>query len=193
MSNEHVTLIELLVGVYGTVIANRSAVYLSAPVTTGQRFVKWRASLPEDSPHAAWFEAQHQQHVIQPNMVAAREVAQGIRMHFPNMVVIDPTALTTVPGWDQPQYRDLWRRVIEQHVAMVFFVDGWEHSEGCCYEYLVAHDNGIPTFDAKGGALTRERAIELISSAIAARRAAQIETDYIVAIRDKLRDISTPL
>ena len=187
----HAELIDTILKTYGTVVDGRTAVYVSAPITTGLRFAEWRSGLVQDDVRHSSLKAQHRERVVIPNIAAAREVVRRVRRTFSETVVIDPTALPDLPGWGQSEYRELWRHVVERFAKIVVFVDGWQFSEGCCYEYWVAHSSGATTLDSKSAPLPPGQALELIRAAIESQRVAGIETTFLADIRDKLSEATS--
>ena len=103
------------------------------PITSGGRFIAWRRGAGRDlHPGTPAYERAHRSEVVLPNTRrAARflELLRGRRVG----PLIDPTALD-VPGWRQNDYYEFWSKVIERHVRRAIFLDGWEHSTGCCLE-----------------------------------------------------------
>jgi hypothetical protein len=157
--------IEKLLSVFRTVVLDRTAIYLSTPLTTGPRFSEWRqrsATLLEDDPQYAH---EHRRLVVEPNRQAARDLAEKLRRRS-QLVVIDPTSLADVPDWSQDDYRFFWGRVIEEYAAKVVFMDGWAQSSGSAYEFLVAQRTGAQCFDEAMASLPVDRGRELIAKAI---------------------------
>lgn len=129
---------DLLVRFLGCAVEDRQAFYVSAPITTGRRFIEWRrgpgAALREGTNE---YRYQHRIVVIEPNLQAVAPIVRELR-HRHDGVVIDPTALDNVPGWDQDDYHRFWEDVIEHYVKTVAFADGWEFSTGCVHELATA-------------------------------------------------------
>ena len=149
---------KVLLGVLGCAIEPRSAVYVSTPITTGRRFVEWRAGagagLDPDDPAYAY---EHLLHVIQPNRAHIAPVVESLRQRFPR--VIDPTAFEDVAGWEQHDYHGLWAGVIERFANQVVFAEGWTFSSGCVYELAAAIRAGIPLFEESGRPLAVDEAL----------------------------------
>jgi hypothetical protein len=80
--------------------------------------------------------------------------------------VIDPTALPEQLDWEQPEYLIFWGSVIERFVGTVVFADGWEHSNGCTYEFLVSCKTGARTLDSSLQPLDPVKALAMMSAAI---------------------------
>src|SRR5438128_1237024 len=86
-------IVEIILGILHCTMEGRDGVYVSAPITTGRRFVDWRmgpgASLaPADEDYGM----QHRAHVVLPNREHVRPLVRRVREYFGG-VVIDPTAL----------------------------------------------------------------------------------------------------
>lgn len=146
-------------------IGTPKAIYISTPITNGQRARPWRASLPaEVLNNPGVFQARLQAEVIEPNCAEGRALAARVRAQT-GMPVIDPTPFMA-KGWTQSDYLELWTCVIETYAQEVWFNDGWEHSNGCVQEYLAALKAGIPTKDATGQPLPADRACALIEKVI---------------------------
>jgi hypothetical protein len=88
--------------------------------------------------------------------------------------VIDPTAVPDLPGWTQDDYRAFWAEVIRQFAKCVVFVDGWEYSSGCSYEFLVAQRLTIPCVDVERKPLDLEEGLARIQRAVSDYEANQI-------------------
>jgi hypothetical protein len=153
--------LELLRGV----LANRSAVYVSAPITSGRRFVEWYARRENSDVSSEEYQRDHVQSVIGPNRSAAVALVKKAR-DVTSGPVIDPTAVGNIEGWTQGDYRTAWARVIEKFANTVVFSTGWEFSNGCSYEFLVATKAGIKTLDDMWRPLDPRRALALLSTAI---------------------------
>src|SRR5262249_39909832 len=118
-------------------------------------------------------------HVVAPNKAHAEAVTQRLRREIRG-VVIDPTAANDFPHWSQDDYRALWARVIEEFAKEVVFVDDWQYSNGCCYEFLIAQQNLISTLDERLKPLTLSGGVSLIGSAIAET------TDQPISFRERV-------
>jgi hypothetical protein len=81
--------------------------------------------------------------------------------------VIDPTALPDLDGWTQEDYYLLWGRVIERYASTVVFLDDWQYSNGCVYEFLVAQRCNARSVDERLNLLTLPDGLDLIQKAIA--------------------------
>lgn len=165
-----------LLAAFGCMVDDRQAVYLSAPITTGRRFVEWRlgsgaALSPSDKEYAR----QHRLHVIDPNRAHVRPVVARCRQQF-GPVVIDPTALEDVPGWGQPDYHRFWIRVIERFASTVVFAEGWEFSRGCTLEFVVAVGTGARLLSANLTPLRPDEGANRVEEAVAMLRRSTLTT-----------------
>jgi hypothetical protein len=150
------------------VVPRRSAIYVSAPITSGRRLAEWyvrsNGSLPRRS-HPLYDE-QHVKQVIEPNREHAAAIVNRVREKFPNRIIIDPTAVADLDGWTQDDYRYFWGEVINQSTATVVFVDGWQFSSGCAYEFVVATRAGTEILDEQGEPLSLQTGKGLLREAI---------------------------
>jgi hypothetical protein len=91
-------------------------------------------------------------------------------------IIIDPTAVADLDGWTQDDYRFFWGEVIRRFATSVVFVDGWQFSSGCAYEFVIATEAGVGTLDERleplsfqsGKALLREATRDIEPAADAA-------------------------
>jgi hypothetical protein len=175
--------------VYKSVLDNDGIFYCSAPVTSGKRYINWLERI--DKKFIDIDEADekcrefHYKEVIEPNRKYANLIIQKLR-HKTCRVVIDPTALPHIPNWTQQDWRFFWQQVIERYVTTVFFIDDWQYSNGCVYEFWVSHRKGIPVFDENQQPLSIEKGTILIQEAICKIRNRGGSTIFIEEI---LRDI----
>jgi hypothetical protein len=111
-----------------------------------------------------WYQAQ----ILDTNEKLATEFAEAVRSRLlDNTIVITPAPLKVPkPVWDQTQYLAFWEELLRTRIKSVWFNRNWQFSNGCAFEFAVAQDAGLPTFDHSGQVLTRESGIHLISAAI---------------------------
>ena len=170
--HEYEALLRILVSVLG----DRRADYVSSPLTGGPRFVEWfqteGRNLVAGTPK---YRERHNEFVVRPNIAAAREVAERLRLM--GEVVIEPTSFDS-PHWTQNDYRHLWGLVIQRHVKQVFLVDGWEFSSGCAYEYWIAASAGIETVTEDGTRIEQQMGIAAVRSAMREMQKVGISTEF---------------
>jgi hypothetical protein len=146
-------------------------IYGSSEITTGLRLyeelhtrnLRTRDELKKQMGDA-WYQAQ----IFDKNVTLAIEFAEAVRTTLTdNTIVITPAPLKVPePTWDQTQYLSFWEELLRTRVKSVWFNRNWQFSNGCAFEFAVAQDAGLPTFDHRGGALSRKQGIELITAAI---------------------------
>jgi hypothetical protein len=172
-----------LLEVFRSVVPNREAWYVSTPITTGRRLHEIRmrngTSFPEN------YQTFLQEHVIEPNRREARRLVSQVRRDRSH-IAIDPSAVNDIPGWGQDDYRYFWGLVIKEFVRCVVFSEGWEHSSGCSYEFLVAIQAQIETLDHRFNPLPREKGIVLLKHAIAAAQGSETDASFLQAVLDAL-------
>lgn len=147
---------------------DRHEVYLSAPITTGEAYVRWRhsygAQITHDHPS---YESLHYEHVISTNLTRVAPLVTHLRKSFTGRLVIDPTSLDDIPGWSQNDYHDFWCSLIEKYIEFVVFADGWQFSTGCVREFATAVRTDKRVFDQSLKPLTQEAGLRLIADAVA--------------------------
>lgn len=180
-----------LLEILASVIEGRTAVYLSAPITSGKRFSEWHTQRNGDfNPSHPQHQEEHQREVIDPNRMHAQSIAQQLRSQWAK-VLIDPTAVADFPGWTQGDYRCLWARVIEQYVDTIIFANGWQYSNGCAYEFLIAQQTGATTLREDQQLLTLSEGEQLIRMALADMREQTFSSTFLEQVVEelaKLRD-----
>ncbi|MGA2985025.1 MAG: hypothetical protein ABSG32_14525 [Terriglobia bacterium] len=181
--------IEALVELFRGVFAGRVALYVSAPITSGQRFVDWYArhhnlaSLGEEQ-----FRREQRDEVVAPNRSAASALIRKVR-GIQSGPVIDPTAVGDIEGWVQGDYRTAWARIIEEFVRTVVFADGWEFSNGCCYEFLIATKAGIETQDESWRPITLASGVALMRHAVVEMSSRGLSVEFLRGILEELESL----
>jgi hypothetical protein len=160
---------ELAFSALDCVLNGEKGVYASTELTSGRRA---QAILREIGASRSSDLATHLDRdgyatrVWNPNAAAAMKFAQDLRHSLGgNQLVITPAPFLA-PGWNQPEYLGFWETLIRTRVKSVYFNDDWEYSDGCTFEFSVALDAGLPTFDANREPLSVAEAIERIAAAI---------------------------
>lgn len=184
----HQRKIELLLNVLGSVVPDHSAAYASTPITSGRRFANWSIGrdLDVDLSHPETYQ-EFLREVLQPNSEHARKIIDQFRKSLPN-ALIDPTALKDIQGWGQDDYRVLWAKVIERFASMVIFLDGWQYSNGCAYEFLVSIRlvRRPSILNERLETLTLEDGIRLVKSAVLELHKSKLPTDFLRQVVDEL-------
>jgi hypothetical protein len=174
--------VEAAVEAFASLVEGRTAVYVSSPITTGRFASEWRRG--RGALAVAGVDDEFRRAVVEPNRRRAAEYVRELRKR--ERSVIDPAAVGDVPGWSQADYHVLWARVIERYARAVVFRDGWEHSSGCAYEFLVAHDTGARVLRDDLTPLSREEGRELLSVAAAENEAHGVPADFLKQVVDAL-------
>ena len=125
------TQLDVAISLLRSVLGNQKAVYLSCPITTGRYFYE---QLPD------YYTANKRKAIVVANELRNAGA-------FGDKRTIEPAYFSVVPGWTWQDYMDMWRRVIEECVDTVVFVNGWEYSDGCVDEFTHATVHRKATFD----------------------------------------------
>lgn len=172
--------------VFAAVVEGRSALYVSSPLTTGQRFIDWRGSASALDPRDVAYPEEFRRAVLEPNRESARAFVERLREAHTD-VVIDPTALPDLVGWTQRDYRSLWGEVITRYVRLIVFRNGWEYSDGCTYEFFVAARQGIPMARENLSPMTEEEGVRLVREAVDRGMAIRVSAEFALAVLAAIR------
>lgn len=176
--------IEAIVSVFASVIEGRSAYYVSTPMTTGRGSFEPHPALPADrTTNEAWLEPQRD--MIHCNHAYIQELVQELRRSLASPV-INPTAIADLPGWTQSDYRVLSKRVIECYVHTVIFVEDWQYSLGCSYEFLIARQTGAKTVTQNLQEISIVEGIRLIREATNELQQMSNNTSFLQAVTQEL-------
>lgn len=181
-----------MLNVYISVLGRTKALYCSTPITSGKRYFNWLDQINQDFDLDDLDDAYrelHFQDVIEPNQLYAQNFIQKLRGQY-GQVVIDPTAITANPNWVQKDWHFFWGIVIERHVQSSFFIDDWQYSNGCVYEFYKCQSLQIPTFTEEIELIGLNTGIELISEAISFIQGRGKSTEFIEENLKKLKDLS---
>jgi hypothetical protein len=182
--------IEQACAVFASVVDARTAMYVSAPLTSGRQVnaIRLRFELPSTEPLPRHHLLEY---VIAPNRERARAVVRRLRAEF-SVPVIDPTALPDLEDWTQEDYYLLWGRVIERYAGTVVFLDDWEFSNGCVYEFLVAARCNARALDERLHPLTLPDGLDRIQKAIANQTLANGQVSVATLVVGELEQMAVP-
>lgn len=174
--------IDNIIELFNSLMSGKDNAYVSVPITTGHRFLGWyrQAGCKLDPASQAYKEA-HDRQVIKPNKEEAKKKIAGLRHRCQTAypVLIDPSAFDW-PEWNQDDYRYFWGRVIERYVKTVIFLDGWQYSNGCAFEFLMAVLTGTETFNERLAVIDPQAGLDMISGAIQEMRDSSAPSGYPV-------------
>jgi hypothetical protein len=147
----------------------KKAIYASTELTTGLRLYETMRECGvvtvkelQQIKGKDWYTA----NIWDANLKAASEFASRVRINLDgNPIVITPGPFSA-PGWTQPEYLAFWEQLIRTRISSAWFNLNWQYSNGCTFEYAVAMDAGVPTFDHEGRALDLRQGAQLVETAI---------------------------
>lgn len=149
----------LLSALDGFVLENREVAYASSELTSGRRFYElcreYKVRTKEMLKEALGSDG-YKTKLLEPNEKEAIVFAREVR-NLSRHLALTPNTLF-VPGWGQPEYLGFWETVIRTKCKTIFFNNGWEYSNGCTFEYLVGHEEGIGLFDRSGRSIPVDQA-----------------------------------
>jgi hypothetical protein len=148
---------------FDAVLAPRSAIYVSVPITGGRRVLEARSA------HGGGdLSSDTARRLMSLNVAEARDLVRSVRSRT-NRPVIDPAAIGAVMNWTQDDYRRFWGETVRRFAAEVVFADGFEFSDGCAYEYATAIADGVPVKSADGADLALAEGIRRLEAGREAR------------------------
>ncbi|HLC32702.1 MAG TPA: DUF4406 domain-containing protein [Candidatus Nanoarchaeia archaeon] len=117
--------------------------YASSPVTTGYRmYAAFRTSgVTSVEQLKAKDSAAYRREIMDPNIAAGESFAAQLRATARYKHVISPASFFA-QGWTQDHYMAFWRSTIKAFANAVHLNEGWESSNGCVEEYLIAYESG---------------------------------------------------
>jgi hypothetical protein len=139
---------ELPLQIFAYFLATVQATYVSAPITSGWRFLAWYKEKGRGLKDQSAYKDAHALEVIAANCQHVSDTVVRLKRLEHPKPVLDPTSFN-FPGWSQADYHCFWGKVIQRFVDRAIFLDGWEASVGCVYEFCVALRSGIPTLDER--------------------------------------------
>jgi hypothetical protein len=151
------------------VLHRERAIYCSSEMTSGfavyqalrEHKVKTVAELKKLM-GGAWYDA----NVWNPNVKSAIDFAESVRANLRDKTMVITPAPFSARDWTQEEYLFLWETLLRTRIESVWFNRNWQFSNGCTFEYAVALDAGLATFDQDGNVLDRKTGIEEMRIAI---------------------------
>ena len=136
--------------------------YLSVPITTGRAYLEYHAGAGQGAEGSA----SHGRKLARTdNERRAIAAAQRLRGKLPG-TVIDPSRVA-ISDWEQDDYHIFWVEVIKRYSETVYFLDGWQYSDGCAIEFATAVQLGLPALTEHMKPLDPSDGRALLRSAIA--------------------------
>jgi hypothetical protein len=153
----------LLLQAWECVFSDHNAVYVSGPITTGPRFVKWYLASGRNISNTRKYRELHKLNVIQPNVNDLKEAANNLRKKLRDPV-LNPGSIQ-IERWSQKDYNELWRKVIERFIKLVVLLPGWQYSVGSSYEALLGYMYNVEVSTPEGLKIDVNTAYRLIRDA----------------------------
>ena len=160
--------VRIVLSALDSVLNGALAVYASSELTSGRRLYQLlRANCVRTAKdlEQRLGAKEYGRLLREPNLAAAVSFALDLRKRFEGSEIVVTPAPFTAPGWNQQEYLALWELLIRTRFKAVFFNANWYYSNGCAFEFAVAQDAGLSTYDAAGQPLGRAEGCEHIASA----------------------------
>lgn len=180
--------IKAVLGIYRSIIAPNSAIYISTPITSGPIYNEWYLSdgkyLQGDDYTLSLYE-----NVIKPNVEETSNLTKVLILFNLETLYINPSEFF-MPTWTNEDYLTFWYLVIKEFVFEINMRNGWEYSRGCVFEFLTALQNNISVKDTiKFECITKDRGIELISKAIENMDELGVYTEFHKTILEWIKNV----
>lgn len=164
-------------------IRTEKVAYMSAPITSGKRIIEVHSNGSKQN--SVKSQSYNIEQVKEANIKHAKEISKKLRDRIGG-ILIDPTLVGDIEDWKQNDYHFAWAEIIKKYVKTAFFVDDWNYSKGCSYEFLVSKQIEIETFDENLQPLSVSEGIELIQNAIKDHNLHNLPTDFQQSVLDEL-------
>jgi hypothetical protein len=172
------------------ILHSGEVIYCSSELTSGyalrkallEHHLKTAAELKQQMGND-WFV----KNIWDPNVKAAVDFAETVRATAANKTLVITHAPFSAPGWSQHEYLAFWETLLRTRVRSAWFNRNWHYSNGCVFEFAVAKDGGLPTFDYEGKILDRATGIALVKSSISELDSEGFETK---SLRENLARLS---
>ena len=185
-SPTHTREITIMLDVFASVIEDHRAIYVASPFTTGRRASRWLNENGVIDSEVQLSNASFRARVVEQNKARAGAFVHGLRAQR-SVPVIAPTELPDIQGWTQSDYHFFWGQVIEKYIETVVFLNDWEYSSGCAYEFFVAQRTRVPTVREDLTPLTRRAGEALLDEAIREASKAGHPSGFVLMVRDALQ------
>ncbi len=178
-------IIDTVLACMRSAITKDKVVYVSTPITSGKRYLKYKMSKSKN-----YIGKQHDRElkraVITPNIKHARKKINEISGKLHQIQIINPTAIE-VNEWTQEDYACFWKGVINNFVDQIVFLNEWQYSNGCSFEFFTAVEKRIPVFSENLEPLSKAEGIGMISDAIQEIKCTGGNTDFLENLLQVLR------
>mgnify|MGYP000844627223 CR=1 FL=1 len=154
---------------------NNNAIYISAPITTGNDFINWYSKNIDLFTSGEIYKHRHYNEIVKPNLSLILKYYNELKSKY-NTSIIEPASLE-MPNWSQDEYLYYWGEIIKKSIVKIIFLDGWSYSKGCSYEYYVGLKKGIEIVDQNQNSIDKKWAINQIKIAISEYENIGIDTD----------------
>ena len=143
-------------------LAKKSCMYMSSPMTSGALYLEFESEGPATQSDKTL--------IWNVNQANAALLFRKVTRKYPLSDLISPFHFQeqsdSRENWTGDDYLVFWADILINKVHTIYFVDNWEYSCGCAYEFLIAMKNGIGTRSSQYREITLQQGIGLIHSAL---------------------------
>jgi hypothetical protein len=178
--------IDKLIDLLECAIEEKSAYYVSIPMTSGKRFIDWykKEGTYYKNKGDNVYRQEHYKSVLSKNIKNSSTKIKKIKKEI-NGIIIEPTKLN-MDEWEQDEYRYYWGKIIEKYIKKSIFFDGWQYSNGCSFEFLKSMSCNLICLDERLNKITLKKAIALLTESIKELNECLIDTEYLEKIKNGL-------
>lgn len=155
--------VELLLMPLECVLKSKTNIYVSGPITTGNRHLQWHKKNSHHITESTYNQLRRQE-IIDHNIQNIALIAKNVR-DMSGSIVIEPASLE-LKHWTQDDYLLFWGKVIDKYVNTIVFVKNWEYSRGCVYEFYLGLINQYDLLDSNMKPININLAVSKIKKAI---------------------------
>jgi hypothetical protein len=187
-NRHHLEEMELAFSAIDCVLNGQHAIYASTELTSGFRvFGAFRDAKVRttDELKQKMGKDWYSRNIWDANVALAVAFAESVRERATGTPVITPAPFMA-PGWSQFEYLAFWEKLLRTRIKSSWLNDNWEYSNGCTFEFAVAHDAGVPTCDRRGNSLSLDDGVRLIREAIRTVEAGGFDAAKLRENLDKL-------
>jgi hypothetical protein len=182
----HKQVIENRVLLLSSSFKEKEAIYISGPITTGKDFLSWYASQGRLITDKDEYKKRHYNAVILKNIDTILQYAENLKNQSSEKI-IEPASFD-VAGWTQHDYLFYWGEVIRKFVKKIVFLDGWNYSNGCIYEYYIGLINGVELVNQNLEIITTQEAISKISKSINEYKEYSIDVEFQKTVLKEIKE-----
>ena len=158
-------------------------VYISSPITTGSRMYRYMSSHKISDVVQISSDILFEK-IMTPNIRESIVFSDTLRKLGHPLIIVPGHFIAD--GWTQEHYLDLWTKVIRDFAHVICFNKGWEYSNGCVKELLIALESNKEIVDSSFIPIKIPNAIAMIDSATRTIEKIGVVPELLYQLRRKI-------